>query len=122
MLGAEEDSLAVTLAESESAADSGGRVSQAPGRVAGSPSHEPESEADFKFIVTVTSSVTPAARLHHPSPTRSGVGSDSEWWTGRDSAASGAAQTNRCCSSHEKETAIKPRASRDREFYVNEIE
>ena len=34
---------------------------------------------------------------------------------------SGAAQTNRCCwSSHEKQTAIKPRASRDREFLSNE--
>ena len=30
--------------------------------------------------------------------------------------SSGAAQTNRCCSSHEKQTAIKPRASRNREF------
>ena len=37
--------------------------------------------------------------------------------------ASGAAQTNRCSwiiSSHEKQTAIKPKASRDREFYINE--
>ena len=34
---------------------------------------------------------------------------------------SGAAQTNRCCwSSHEKQTAIKPRASREREFLSNE--
>ena len=37
--------------------------------------------------------------------------------------ASGAAQTNRCSwiiSSHEKQAAIKPKASRYREFYINE--
>ena len=39
-------------------------------------------------------------------------------WGGPGLGLSGAAQTNRCCwSSHEKQTAIKPRASRDREFY-----
>ena len=40
---------------------------------------------------------------------------------GQGLGLSGAAQTNRCCwPSHEKQTAIKPTASRDREFYINE--
>ena len=65
------------------------------------------------YIYSERNAAAPGPRPAHPVQARAG----------RDSAASGAAQTNRCLlisSSHEKRTAIKQRASRDREFYVNE--